>query len=90
MIHEFCTSCERRRNQEKLYSKKQLSAVRKANEEYSVIKCLECGALSFLLARTPKGKSRPIRFVFSGDDADESYYLFLDYEHKELMPKKIR
>ena len=40
--------------------------------------------------RTPKGKTRPVRISFSGDQVDEGYYLFLDFEHKELLPKKIQ
>jgi hypothetical protein len=88
-VQEYCASCRRRKNQKKLFSKKRRDPGSLANEEYSVIRCLECDALSLLLVRIPKGKSKPVRITVSGD-MGESYYLFLDYEHKELMPKKIQ
>jgi hypothetical protein len=83
----YCSECDGDKNHKKLFSKI-VKGYTKSVEEFSIIECMGCNAVSFLQTVKLSKKSKAMHFNYP-DDSD-AFYNFLSEEHTKFFPKKIR
>ncbi|HEX5171511.1 MAG TPA: DUF4145 domain-containing protein [Cyclobacteriaceae bacterium] len=84
----YCSECDGEKNHKKLFSKI-AKGYSKGTEEFSIVECMGCNAISFLQTIKLSKKSKPMHFNYP-DDQNPAYYNFLSEKHVAIFPKSIR
>jgi hypothetical protein len=84
----YCSECDGDKNHRKLFSKT-AKGYSKSVEEFSIVECMGCNAISFLQIVKLSKKSKPMHFNYP-DDQSPAYYDALSVEHVKFFPKRIR
>src|SRR5258706_14754131 len=89
IISTYCSECDGDKNHKKLFSKT-AKGYSKSTEEFSIVQCMGCNAISFLQTLKLSKKSKPMHFHYPDDqNTNPDYYNFLSEKHVAVFPKAI-
>ena len=86
----YCSECDGDKNHKKLFSKT-AKGYSKSIEEFSIVQCMGCNAISFLQTIKLSKRSKPMYFNYPDDhNPNPGQYIFLSEKHVAIFPKAIK